>query len=548
MRPDNEGSSAYKVLAAGTAANGTSSHGRGRRGAVAQCLDDYFHISDRGSTIATEVRAGAIAWMTMSYIMVVNPVILCRAATKHDPLLAEAVMTATALSAAVGSLVVGVLGDAPLGLMPGMGLNAYFVFGLCHAFGVSWQEALSCCFVSGAILVLFSVLGVCEFVVSKVLSEHLKKAITVAIGVFQALIGFQVMGLVVGSPDTLVTLGDLELSNANLYLSIAGFLLISAMLVVGKVHGAFLIGIWAMAACSWVVGLEKPPQGLVELPRLDASFSISFAAWSPGHGKLPGMIVGTLVLLFVALFDLAGVQYGLMGIANLLVDGQVPRSTAIFTSAGIATMVGACLGTSPVIIANESSAGIVEGAKTGLMAVVVAVLFLLSAFIGPLLSAVPHVATAVPLVLIGAFMMAPCRGIDWNDLRVAIPAFLTMTVVPFTYSIHTGIIAGILMDLFLAMCAKPFEASAPDSIAVRRSNSESKVATALLTPHMTMSSHREDKAELAMQLLGKLAAGGLGHSHGMVVSPSLISTPCDEAQRCREEVLREALEAYLDGH
>eukprot|EP00929_Paragymnodinium_shiwhaense_P064293 TRINITY_DN32197_c0_g1_i1.p1 TRINITY_DN32197_c0_g1~~TRINITY_DN32197_c0_g1_i1.p1 ORF type:complete len:584 (+),score=138.30 TRINITY_DN32197_c0_g1_i1:118-1869(+) len=417
-------------------------------GVLAQQLDRYFGISEKGSSIAVEVRSGCIAWMTMSYIMVVNPVILSKS-DPHDTRLVEPVMTATALAAAIGSLYVGLVGNAPLGLMPGMGLNAYFSFGICHAMNVTWQQAMSCCFASGALLSFLALVGACQAVVRMVLSDHLKKAITVAIGLFQALIGFQVMGLVIGSADTLVTLGDVAWTNERLYLALVGLCMISMLLVGQRVHGALLLGIWAMAACSWVIGIRDPPEALVSWPKFDAALCLDFGAWSPDHPKFFSMLVGTAVLLFVALFDIAGVQYGLFGMAGLLENGTVPRSNHVFASAGLSTMAGALLGTSPVIIANESSAGIMEGSKTGLSACVVAVLFVLSAFITPVLGAIPQVATAVPLVLIGAFMMSPCRGIDWDDLRIAIPSFLTITVVPFTYSIHNGIIAGILMDLFL---------------------------------------------------------------------------------------------------
>jgi len=511
-------------------------------------LDDFFKVTGRGSTIATEVRAGCISWMTMSYIMVVNPVIISKAGINGD-LPPESVMAATALSASVGSFVVGVIGDAPLGLMPGMGLNAYFTFGICHNFGLSWQEALSCCFVSGLALLLLALCGVCHWVVSKVLSEHLKKAITVAIGIFQALIGFQVMGLVVMSKDTLVTLGDLELSNQKLILAIAGFCVISAMLVRGGVHGALLIGIWLMAGISWLLGISEPPQSAISMPRFDAAFAVDFSGWAPGGGKLQGHVVGSLVLLFVALFDLAGVQYGLFGIAGLLRGGTVPRSTSIFSSAAVGTMAGALLGTSPVIIANESSAGIVEGARTGLSAVVVAVLFLISAFLAPLLRAVPNTATAVPLVLIGAFMMSPVQGINWDNLRVAIPSFLTLTVVPFTYSIHSGIIAGILMDGFLALSVgveEPAEVPADDN------NAHCSPRLQISTPHAIFrgAPSTAEKVEKARQLLTELGhcsgIGGPGFAE-KAAAASGGGSDAEDADGCREEALARALEAYIEG-
>lgn len=424
--------------------------GNARTGVMA-ALDDYFEVTKRGSTMAVEVRGGCIAWMTMSYIMVVNPVILS-AANPERPLEAAPLMSATAFAAAIGSLAIGVLGKAPFAMMPGMGLNAYFTYGICHQFGLSWQQAMSSCFVAGVALLLLAALGVCHWLVRKALSEHLKKAITVAIGVFQAMIGFQVMGLIETSQDTMLELGDVSFSNTRLYLALAGFLLIVALTVTARVHGAILIGMVTMSVCAWALRIHEPPQGFLEWPSFDYSLSVDFSAWSqPGTRQFTGVAVGSVVLLFVALFDIAGVQYGLSHIAGLLQDGMVPRSSGIFASAGVGTIAGALLGTSPVIIANECSAGIMEGAVTGVSALVVSALFCLSAFMAPVLAAIPHVATAVPLVLIGAFMMAPCSGIDWEDLSVAIPSFLTVTVVPFTYSIHNGILAGILMDAFLAL-------------------------------------------------------------------------------------------------
>lgn len=415
-------------------------------------LDRRFEVSKRDSTVFTEVKAGFISWMTMSYILVVNPVILMNAQTASNPINQASLMSATAASSVVGCLLLGLWANMPLGLMPGMGLNAYFVYGICQTFDVTLQEAFSCAFASGLILFVLSQIGVCHWLVKTVLSQHLKNAITVSIGLFQAMIGFQIMGLVVGSPDTLVTMGDFSLSNEKLYVSLIGFALL-AIMSCQQVHGALLIGIWQIAICSWLLGICAPPQGVFLNPRFDLAGSISFAAWMPGSGKLAGMLTGTAVLFFVALFDLAGVQYGLCSLGDLLQDGVVPRSTEIFSSAALSTMFGACAGTSPLIIANESSAGIMEGAKTGLSSLVCAVMFFLSAFMSPLLSSIPHVATAAPLVLIGAFMMGPISGIDWDKLNVALPSFITCTVVPFTYSIHAGIVAGILMDALLCSVA-----------------------------------------------------------------------------------------------
>jgi len=416
------------------------------RDKVVRYLDHRFEITERDSTVWLEVKSGFISWMTMSYIMVVNPVILGKA----QPGLSQgALMSATAVSSVVGSLLCGLWANMPLGLMPGMGLNAYFVFGICHNFDVSFEQALSCTFFSGLLLFVLAQLKVVGWLVKTILSQYLKNAITVSIGMFQAMIGFQIMGLVVGSSDTLVTLGDISFSNTTLYVSMLGFCLVSVMSC-RQVHGALLIGIGQIAICSWMMGICSPPQGVFLMPRFDLAMAIDFSGWHPDSGKLNGMLVGTAVLFFVALFDLAGVQYGLTSLAHLLKDGAVPRSTEIFSSAALSTMVGALLGTSPLIIANESSAGIMEGARTGLSAVVVGLLFAVSAFIAPILTAIPHLATAAPLVLIGAFMMGPIGSINWDKLSEALPCFVCVTVVPFTYSIHTGLLAGILMDCMLS--------------------------------------------------------------------------------------------------
>mmetsp|Transcript_60478 Transcript_60478/g.112295 ORF Transcript_60478/g.112295 Transcript_60478/m.112295 type:complete len:524 (+) Transcript_60478:81-1652(+) len=492
---------------------------------VAAYLDEFFEITRRGSSFTTEIRSGCIGWMTMSYIMLVNPVILSKA-DPHNPVALEPLMTATAFSACLGSLMAGLMVNMPFGLMPGMGLNAYFTFGICHSFDVTRSQAMSCCIVSGALLVLLSALGVCEWIVNAVLSDHLKKAITAAIGVFQALIGFQTCGLVVASPDTLLQMGDFSIVNQKLYLAMGGFILITVLLVGTRIHGALLIGILSMAIYGWTIGIGEPPATTMEVPRFDTTFDIDLSAWNPANGKLVGMITGSLVLLFVALFDLAGVQYGLASIAGLLENGHVRRSSQTFTSAGLGTVIGGLLGTSPVIIANESSACIVEGGRTGLCSVVMSVLFACSAFLAPIICAVPNVATAVPLVIIGAFMMAPCRGIDWDDLRVAIPSFLTMTVVPFTYSIHNGILAGLFMDIILKFMPGNGQAADPDSLE----------GLELKSPHMQVSHYNNTSSnieEKARALLGDLQT---------------MSFPTQGLRegKDRDEALRKALESYLE--
>jgi len=510
-------------------------------------LDRFFEVSARGSTLPTELRAGCVSFMTMSYMMLVNPVLLYKAGI-GDTLSFEALLTATALASTIGSLLAGVLGNAPVGLIPGLRLNAYFTFGFCHTLSVSWGEALSCCFVSGALLLLLAVLGVSDWIVRTILTDHLKKASAVAMGIFQAMIGLQMMGFVVAEQDAmaslqcmdgkLITLASVQCSTVGVTLALGTFCMLSCLLVSGRTNGVLLIGICTIAAGSWISGLASPPKQIFAAPRFDVLFSLDFVGWLRGTGK---MVVGTSVMLFVALFDIAGVKYGLYSIAGLLKHGGVPQSRGIIASTAIGTMVGALLGTSPLVIANESSAGIMEGARTGLTAIVVAILFALSAFIAPLLTAIPDLAAAAPLVLTGAFMMEPSRGIAWNDLRVAIPSFVTIMLMPL--SIHRGISAGIFLDVILGLMTRISEvagATKREDTPATPARAERQSFTPLLEKRLPMPHSfvftgnglkETEKVERVRQLLHDLGP------------------PCTgmQASETWEIALRQGLETYLDG-
>merc|ERR1719161_2967926 len=362
----------------------------------------------------------------------------------------DALVSSTALTAAFASFFVGVTSNLPFDVMPGMGLNAYFTFGICQLLDVSWRKALSCCFISGDALLVLSALGTTTWI-QRMVPNHLKKAITVAIGLFQALIGFQTMGLVVSSNATLVTLGDMNFdSDPELYIAIGGFLFISTLLASCSVQGAMFIGIWGMTAVSWVYGLSPLPNGIFGKPNFSTLGLIDFSGFDPASSEFWGLFGASAAILAVMIFDVAGVQYGIAMRAKLLDEHEeVPRGKWGFVSVACGTIFGSYLGTSPVIIANESSAGVMEGARTGLSSCVCAMLFVISAFTSPLLTSVPQFATSVPLVLVGAFMMAPVAGIDWDDLLIAIPSFVTITVVPFTYSISNGVVAGLLVQMYL---------------------------------------------------------------------------------------------------
>lgn len=362
-------------------------------GGLAARLDAQFRVTERGSTLGTEFRAGTVTFMTMAYILLVNPTILAGAGMPF-----RAVASATALSAVFACSFVGLVANLPFGLASGMGLNAYFAFGVCVATSMTYDVALAACLVEGVLFSLLTALGASEYI-QRVMPHNLKHAITVGIGLFQAFIGFRMTGLVVPNEETLVALGNV--TSVYVLLGVATTVLI-AVLTVHQVQGAMLIGVVASSLVSWTFGLHPLPEGVVELPTLEGTFlhlnfTEYFARW---HETVPI----TLAFLFVALFDTAGVQFG-AGLQAGLVDPvthKLPGSTSAFLASSLGTVVGSLLGTSPLIIANESCAGIADGGRTGLTALTVAAYFALSLFFIPVFSAVPPTATAPALIIVGA--------------------------------------------------------------------------------------------------------------------------------------------------
>ena len=443
-------------------------------------LDEQFKITERGSTIATELRAGLTTFMTMAYILVVNPTVLSSCGLPF-----QAVAFATAATAVVGTAFVGVFGNLPFGLAPGMGLNAYFAFGVCIAKGLPYQAALAVVFLMGIAFALLSLMGACSYL-QRVMPSNLKHATTVAIGILQAFIGFRyqtwaltqgpavlssppafslvahrsssarpprwkgMINLVVADPHTLVALGDI--SARPLLLSLATTFLIS-VLVVHRVQGAMLIGIGISSVISWSCGMHPVPERLVQLPT--AVWFWGELDWLEVVARWQECALVLLALLFVCIFDTAGVQFG-AGMQAGLLDPKtetLPGTKAAFLGASVATVLGGLLGSSPTIIHNETCAGIAEGGRTGLTALVVASLFALSIFFVPILAAVPQTATAPALIIVGAFMMGPAGAMDWDNFRESLPAFLTIAVMPLTYSIANGVVAGLVSYAILALCS-----------------------------------------------------------------------------------------------
>ena len=408
---------------------------------VLELLDRFFLVSARGSTLGTELRAGLTTFFTMGYILVVNPTVLSDAGLPFS-----AVAFATAATAIIGSGFVGVFGNLPFGLAPGMGLNAYFAYGVCLARGIPVGVALAIMILVGVTFTVLSAIGACSLL-QNIMPNNLKHATTVAIGIFQAFIGFRMIDLVVADEHTLVALGDIY--SVPVALSLATTFLIG-VLVALRVQGAMLLGIGASSCASWALGLHALPTTFMEVPSVHSFWDQ--IQWVECAERWEETVPIALAILFVCIFDTSGVQFGAGMQAGLLDDkGQLPGTKAAFLGASFATTVGGVLGTSPVIIHNETCAGIAEGGRTGLTALVVAVMFALSVFFVPIFAAVPITATAPALIIVGAFMMGPAGAMNWDDFKESLPAFLTITVMPLTYSIANGVVAGLFSYLVLAL-------------------------------------------------------------------------------------------------
>lgn len=398
-------------------------------------LDNFFKIRESGSTVKTELLAGLTTFMTMAYILAVNPQIL--SATGMDP---SAVFTATALSALVATLVMALVARLPFALAPGMGLNAFFAYGVVLGMGYSWQLALTAVFLEGILFMVLTLLNVRELIVNSI-PMPLKHAVSAGIGLFIAFIGLQNAGMIINDDAVLVGMGDLK--TAPVLLMLAGVVLTAALLAL-KVRGALLIGIFAVTLAGIPFEVTRVPDGaaLVSLPP-----SLAPVFWKFDFSRILGfdMLVILFTFLFVDMFDTIGTLVGVSDKAGMLdKDGRIPHAKGAFFADAVGTTAGAVFGTSTVTTYVESASGVAEGGRTGLTALSVAALFGLSLFFAPLFIMVPAAATAPALILVGFFMMSPVLKIDFEDIGQAFPAFVTMVMMPLTYSIAHGIVFGML--------------------------------------------------------------------------------------------------------
>ncbi|MGL6105843.1 NCS2 family permease [Romboutsia sp.] len=398
-------------------------------------LERTFKLSENNTNVKTEILAGITTFMTMAYILVVNSSILSEAGMDKG-----AVFTATAISAFVGSCIMGLLANYPIALAPGMGLNAFFAYSVVLGMGHDWQFALCAVLIEGIIFILLTITNVREKIIDCI-PEVLKHAVTAGIGLFIAFIGLANAGIVTNGA-TILALGDV--TNPLVLLTLVGILL-AGFLLAKNIKGAFLIGMLTISAVGMVAGLVELPKGIVSaVPSLKPVF-LGALSISPSEIFSFDMIVVVFTFLFVDLFDTVGCLVGVASKGNMLDEnGKLPRAKEALFADAIGTTVGALLGTSTVTAYVESAAGIGEGGRTGLTAVTTGMMFLLSLFFAPIFTAIPTQATAPVLILVGVMMASSLSKIDFSEFTNAIPAFLTVIMMPLAYSIADGIIFGII--------------------------------------------------------------------------------------------------------
>ncbi len=415
-------------------------------------LERFFKLQENNTNVSTEMVAGLTTFMTMAYILIVNPSIL--SATGMDQ---GALFTATALAAIVGTLLMALMANYPFALAPGMGLNAYFAFSVVIGMGYSWQTALTAVFIEGIIFIILTVTNVREMLFNSI-PMTLKTAVSAGIGLFIAFIGFQNAGIIVNNDATLVGLGDVK--SPVVLMALIG-VIITAILEAKRVKGSILIGIFA----TWILGMIAQVTGIY-VPNFETTFpviptqfisappSLAPIAFQFDFSKLLSFELWVVVFafLFVDLFDTLGTLIGVSEKAGFLNEkGELPNIKQALFADAIATTFGACVGTSTTTTFVESAAGVADGGRTGLTSAVTAVLFTLSLLFAPIFLSVPAFATAPALIVVGYFMMGSVAKIDFSDVSDAIPAFLTIIIMPLTYSIAEGISVGILSYTLLKL-------------------------------------------------------------------------------------------------
>jgi AGZA family xanthine/uracil permease-like MFS transporter len=410
-------------------------------------LEAFFKLKENNTTAKTEILAGITTFMTMAYILVVNPGILSQSGMDFG-----GVFTATALATIITTLLLGLYAKLPFAAAPGMGLNAFFAFTVVKGMGYSWQFALTAVLLEGLIFIVLTVFNIREAIINCI-PVNIKKAISVGIGLFIAFLGFDNAKIVIHQEGgTLVQLGNLK--DPFTLLAVIG-ILITSILLARRVKGALLIGIVATTLIGIPMGITKMPASLISAP---PSLSPVFMKFEWTHVFSLDMLVVLLTFLFMDLFDTIGTLVGVATKANMVdEDGNVPRAKQALMADAIGTTLGAMFGTSAVTAYVESASGVAEGGRTGLTAVSTAVMFIIALFLSPLFLMIPSPATAPALILVGLFMLEPIKEIDLTDFTEAIPAFITLITMPLTFSIADGIAFGMMSYVIIKIAAGRFK-------------------------------------------------------------------------------------------
>ena len=399
-------------------------------------LEQFFRLREHGTDVRTEVLAGVTTFLTMAYIVFVNPEILSSTGMNRD-----AVFVATCLAAALGSLIMGLVANWPIGMAPGMGLNAFFAFTVVGTLGYSWQAALGAVFISGIIFILITVTGVRSWLIEGI-PNSLRSAIAAGIGLFLAIIALTSSGIVVSHPATTLGMGDLT-QPAALY-AMLGFFIIASLDAL-RIRGAILIGILVVTVVSMALG-HNEFHGIFSAP---PSLAPTFLQLDISGALQTGLVHVILVLVLVEVFDATGTLLGVAKRAGLVSENKPGRLKRALFADSSAIVAGSMLGTSSTTAYVESAAGVQAGGRTGLTALTVALLFLLALFLSPLAGSVPGYATAPALLYVAGLMLREITEVDWDDITEATPAALTALTMPFTYSIANGLAFGFISYVVL---------------------------------------------------------------------------------------------------
>ncbi len=411
-------------------------------------LERVFHLKKNETTVRRELLAGVTTFMTMGYVVVVNPRILSEAGMP-----VEGVLFATCISAAIATLIMGLWANYPIALAPGMSLNAYFTYSIVLGRGVPWQTALGVVFLSGCVFLILTLTNVREQIVNGI-PDSLKHGTAAGIGVFIAFVGFRNAGIIVANPATFVALG--KIGSPQVLLASLGVIII-AILMVKRVGSAILLGIVAITLAGIPLGQTHWPAHLFSLPHPSGTlFKLDLRAAS----KI-GLAELIFVFFFVDLFDNVGTLVGVCEQGGFLRDGKLPRASRALLADAIGTIVGALSGTSTVTSYIESAAGVAAGARTGLGNIMIAALFGVAMFCAPLVAAIPSYATAPALILVGALMCGSVAKVRWDDFSEAVPAFLTLVCTPLTFSIATGLSLGMLSFTFIKLFTGKYREISP---------------------------------------------------------------------------------------